>query len=1160
MLLDVLKGLDIPDDQAAIDQQLAVLQDVALAQSIDTLKQKLIQHEAFLKPKNPALYDGVQTNSDFLDDNIEPHLRDLRQKAAEQMMLLLLQTKYTSAEYASISGTTRPMLIRNRLARITNKGHDALTSHADWSTLPLLTNDACTAMSKKALELMSKPRTSTALDGLSRMVHGVLADIIQIKNGIHRPATQQQKDAVTTTQGGVTTAVAAVDHAKKAPDEATTELKVMNARVLSTATGVVQAKIQWLKAKAAFAKVYKVAAEAKEAALLSIFESNARNPKRKDTEEAKNFTKAIRTAYFKSQVQADKAAFDAAQAELELVEHLHNSSVFDPIEVNVARAYLEATRTRFEETNANNIEYEKKKAEKYDRINSETEKNCKTSIKEAITAALQGKEDSECTLLEKMQARNQGLLRGTEYVGELFGSDLASTSDADPSSMNDLQVAAKRTMAFKAQFTARFVSSLADSQMQFLQKQLPDFNEKITDLDSLIQSAEREVQDLSNGNESIVDSLWTLNRFELQPKNGEIRRYSEEIARLTNRLDALGQSLAATTEIDASTQQALKDARLACFMQEGAYLARVSASSLPKKRVDRTDFDKAIAVLQDAQRKADSAAANKLQATQELEQTQQTIVSDNAKIYTALQDKHRTEAEIANLSQPLERIHSAQTTLLELNQRRASALKDLDDFNRIFQQTKGLKDTADLQLSKAQRLFSAADEAAKRTVAITLDPSLQNAIDVASAAVVQAEKENNEAKNKAEQALVAVREATALKQTAEAAHQSAISAAQEAALKANQVGSTVEEITRAIAETNTKLALISNAKASFQQSGSTDAALLADLNSIETTAKTTLGEMHMLLHAKTAEDILVQIKVLNIKVEGASARVDECLKRYLQMEALLKQCKAEADKAILITDTGIDHERINAVLAEARQQIKGVANLIPATHRMQIEGRIASYHFSSELIRKGETGKAVSSKSYAGVVLQTAPKDTPLVYEGQILQEGDYIRTTVPFDACVGELHITAEGAVIDKTDTSHGQMTSKEASALAMEQAKAILEDYDFRAAPAIELSGGTNEQARRVYAALLLLTNHNNNFRIETEHPGINKHELKNEAAKKRFVEKYFDKDLRIAAQTQQMAETVKLFHQHIRVDANRLHVSEQESIDLKDPKTGFKRPPSP
>jgi hypothetical protein len=110
--------------------------------------------------------------------------------------------------------------------------------------------------------------------------------------------------------------------------------------------------------------------------------------------------------------------------------------------------------------------------------------------------------------------------------------------------------------------------------------------------------------------------------------------------------------------------------------------------------------------------------------------------------------------------------------------------------------------------------------------------------------------------------------------------------------------------------------------------------------------------------------------------------------------------------------------------------------------------------------------------------VSTAGADANIKFRGVKFQKNDIIQTTVKFEKVAGILQKTRDGVVRDMTDPK--QLSPTEASVLALEQARQALEDYEPKRDGELKVSGGTKEQASRVYAALLLLTNGKANIKV--------------------------------------------------------------------------------
>lgn len=171
-----------------------------------------------------------------------------------------------------------------------------------------------------------------------------------------------------------------------------------------------------------------------------------------------------------------------------------------------------------------------------------------------------------------------------------------------------------------------------------------------------------------------------------------------------------------------------------------------------------------------------------------------------------------------------------------------------------------------------------------------------------------------------------------------------------------------------------------------------------------------------------------------------------------------------------------------AAKAAAAKAAPGAPPAPPVTpavpHIMRVKSTFLGYEFNSELLKNGAKGTTPQLGGTSSVSVSTASADEKIKFKGVNLEKNDIIQTTVKFDNVAGILQKTPDGVVRDMTDPK--LLSPTEASVLALEQARQALEDYEPSRDGELKVSGGTKEQASRVYAALLLLTNGKANIKV--------------------------------------------------------------------------------
>ena len=1114
-LLALLNGLSITDDLQYREQQLAVLKDLVV---INDFRTAVLKHKAFFDQIDPNVCEKATPDQSFLSDNGSPHpdssLRALHQLATLKLMLLLLETKCDSTDYDQIIATNNvPLTLRSALPQIKHLDCNELFKRSDWLSAPVLDDAACTAIYNKAVALKSNPTLDQAKAhklAIEKAVNSI-PDITPTN-----PLAPEQVKLINE-------AIKAIIHERQQLQSLKNPANPLGPdaeQTLDSICSEVELLLQGATRKmpGVLRSLVNVAAQS-----LDEIDRLKQALRRSPTPQQKEAAIAAQKAAFdvsaavnvaQKEVEQATVAFDRSKTKVTstAAEAVEKNTTLLAAKLSAARALEKAVIEKNTSLSAlfsdPSISEGLKAAANAAVVRSNVElASAALKVAEAeLALAVDEKANlldaatSKCTAAKTAEADAMVLLE--RYIEAETAKDEQVKAQADEQVTTQIQDAYQ---SYLGAHTLRLETLTAEQKATMTRLGLDSV---ITNVDNILNSAKSTAVD-HESSDMLIESLDHAAKrpllFGAKASASSICRYAElYVAHVQAQLAQPEQEFSGLHE----------------------QVVRLTAQYGDLESQNRSSSQALADVVATVERLEHSIKANYDEAIGGLTQVEAELSEVRA----------RNETEIQALSQ-------ATLARQELEEACRTIASDLQIKQLELEALTRRHEEAERKVTELRPMLAAAQVVLERAHNL-----VRKAEDQLVAAEVAAEAL---AAQTAEEARVAA--ALAATQAAEAAVTSAQAAAG-LAEKDAQAGSTVEDITKQIAAAKQSLDIITNAIQIVESTNAQpDQAQLADLRDKEKKAKKTIDEMQLLIHLKTVEDHVEKIKALNVEGVNAATRLEARIKSYVEIETLLKQCKAEEAKARRISNKGSDYDRIKAALTDATQQMKGVSALIPATHRMQLEGRIGSYHFSSELVRQGEAVKQVGPKgSPTGVVLKTASIGADIVYEGQVLKEGDYIRTTVPFQNGYGELHISSDGAVSDKTNVAN--ITPQEATALALEQAKAILQDYDISSGMPIELSGGPASQANKVYAALLFLSD--GHVKISTEHPGISI--PKDVAAQKKFVEKHLEHSLMYSMTTNSsIFKSLRASCKQLRDIAKEpLKVGQTETLNLKGTSETFKR----
>lgn len=228
-------------------------------------------------------------------------------------------------------------------------------------------------------------------------------------------------------------------------------------------------------------------------------------------------------------------------------------------------------------------------------------------------------------------------------------------------------------------------------------------------------------------------------------------------------------------------------------------------------------------------------------------------------------------------------------------------------------------------------------------------------------------------------------------------------------------------------------------------------------------AKTSAAEVDAKVQAAKAkiieaETLLAEARLATTPAPEAEEKAKKAQQAYVAASQAIESAKlakavVETEKKLIDDPKNEEHKRQRANLYLEKNALSG---------------------FVDSLVKKGDkVPPAVASTATGGITLSHGSSTQ---YEAVRVNEGDEIHSTQKFAG--GEAHLVQDSHG-NITDKSSGTLTPQEKIKVAIKQAKMLLSNYKPEKG-AIYIHGGPLDQAQRVYAALLLISQNNPHIKL--------------------------------------------------------------------------------